>query len=41
MTESPQSDRALHPQLRKWIVLVAIKLALVSLATVLLVHFYL
>lgn len=41
MTDTPQSEGALHPQLRKWIVLVAIKIALVVLATALLIYFYL
>ena len=41
MTESSQPDAALHPQLRKWIILVAIKVALVILATALLIYFYL
>ncbi len=41
MTATPQSNEALHPQLRKWIVLIAVKIALVILATALLIYFYL
>jgi len=41
MTATPQPDEALHPPLRKWIVLVAIKIALVIFATALLIYFYL
>jgi hypothetical protein len=41
MTDASQPEGALHPQLRKWIVLIAIKVVLVILATVLLIHFYL
>lgn len=41
MTDTPQPDGALHPQLRKWIGLVAIKIALITLVTILLIYFYL
>jgi len=40
MTAAPQTNEALHPPLRKWIVLVAIKIALVILATALLIYFF-
>lgn len=41
MTELPQPEGALHPHLRKWIVLAAIKILLVVLVTALLIYLYL
>jgi hypothetical protein len=41
MTHLPQDSGALHPHLRKWIWIVAIKIAAIVLATALLIYFYL